>query len=110
MISVSIGFSIPDRQEIPLGARLMGPHCPEARYRAKWGIPVSSAGFGRAADWPGKFASRTAQLRDLVMSAKRIWPTRTGLTFAARELGIDRPPGPCCTLRHCAERYLRPLK
>lgn len=101
MISVSIGFSIPD-SKIPWGPGFMGPIAERVRREA--GIPVSSAwGFGEP--HIAEKAVKDGQL-DLVMVGKAHLANPHWAYFAARELGIDKPswtlPAPYA---HWLERY-----
>lgn len=101
MISVSIGFSIPD-SKIPWAPGFMGPIA--ERVRREVGIPVSSAwGFGEPQI--AEKAVKDGQL-DLVMVGKAHLANPHWSYFAARELGIDKPswtlPAPYA---HWLERY-----
>ena len=101
MISVSIGFSIPDAN-IPWGPAFLGPIAQRVRREAD--IPVSSAwGFGTP-DLAEK-AVADGQL-DLVMVGKAHLADPHWSYYAARELGIDRAswtlPAPYA---HWLERY-----
>ncbi|UWE16337.1 NADH:flavin oxidoreductase/NADH oxidase [Herbaspirillum huttiense] len=101
MISVTIGFTIPDVQ-IPWGPAFLGPIAKRVREEA--GVPVSSAwGFGTPE--LAERAVKDGQL-DLVMVgrshlANPHWPYQ-----AAKELGVERPswtlPAPYA---HWLERY-----
>ncbi|TKI07797.1 NADH:flavin oxidoreductase/NADH oxidase [Martelella alba] len=101
MLSVSIGFSIPDAN-IPWGPAFMGPIAQRVRKEAD--IPVSSAwGFGTPA--LAEQAVAEGQL-DLVMVGRAHLADPHWSYAAARELGIDRPswtlPAPYA---HWLERY-----
>jgi 2,4-dienoyl-CoA reductase-like NADH-dependent reductase (Old Yellow Enzyme family) len=101
MISVTIGFTIPEVQ-IPWGPAFLGPIAQRVREEA--GVPVSSAwGFGTPE--LAERAVKEGQL-DLVMVGRSHlvnphWPYQ-----AARELGVERPswtlPAPYA---HWLERY-----
>jgi len=85
MMSVSIGFTIPDTN-IPWGPAFMGPIAERVRREA--GIPVSSAwGFGTP-----EIAERVVKegQLDLVMVGKAHLADPHWAYFAARELGVDR--------------------
>jgi 2,4-dienoyl-CoA reductase-like NADH-dependent reductase (Old Yellow Enzyme family) len=104
MVSVSIGFTIPDAT-IPWGPAFMAPIA--ARIRREAGIPVSSAwGFG--APELADAAVRNEQL-DLVMVARAHLENPNWPYFAARQIKKARPdwvlPAPYA---HWLERYHRP--
>jgi 2,4-dienoyl-CoA reductase-like NADH-dependent reductase (Old Yellow Enzyme family) len=101
MLSVSIGFTIPEAK-IPWAPAFMGPIAERVRREA--GIPVSSAwGFGT----PGiaEQVVKDGQL-DLVMVGKAHLANPHWAYFAAKELGVDRAswtlPAPYA---HWLERY-----
>ena len=101
MMSVSIGFTIPDTN-IPWGPAFMGPLAERVRREA--GVPVSSAwGFGTPAI--AEQVVRDGQL-DLVMVGKAHLANPHWAYFAAKELGVTRPswtlPAPYA---HWLERY-----
>lgn len=85
MMSVSIGFTIPDTN-IPWGPAFMGPIAERVRREAD--VPVSSAwGFGTP-----EIAERVVKegQLDLVMVGKAHLANPHWAYFAARELGVDR--------------------
>ena len=101
MISVSMGFTIPD-VAIPWGPAFMGPIAERVRREA--GVPVSSAwGFGTPA-----IAERVVkdEQLDLVMVGKAHLANPHWAYFAAKELGVERAswtlPAPYA---HWLERY-----
>jgi len=101
MISVSMGFTIPD-VSIPWGPAFMGPIAERVRKEA--GVPVSSAwGFGTP-----EIAERVVKEEqlDLVMVGKAHLANPHWAYFAARELKVDRAswtlPAPYA---HWLERY-----
>jgi 2,4-dienoyl-CoA reductase-like NADH-dependent reductase (Old Yellow Enzyme family) len=101
MISVSVGFTIPDTS-IPWGPAFMGPVAERVRREA--GVPVSSAwGFGTP-----EIAERVVreQQLDLVMVGRAHLANPHWAYFAAKELGVDRAswtlPAPYA---HWLERY-----
>lgn len=101
MISVSMGFTIPD-VSIPWGPAFMGPIAERVRREA--GVPVSSAwGFGTPA-----IAERVVKEEqlDVVMVGKAHLANPHWAYFAAKELGVDRAswtlPAPYA---HWLERY-----
>ena len=101
MISVSMGFTIPD-VSIPWGPAFMGPIAQRVRKEA--GVPVSSAwGFGTP-----EIAERVVKEEqlDLVMVGKAHLANPHWAYFAARELKVDRAswtlPAPYA---HWLERY-----
>ena len=101
MISVSVGFTIPDTS-IPWGPAFMGPV--SERVRREVGVPVSSAwGFGTPA--LAEQAVKDGQL-DLVMVGKAHLANPHWAYFAAKELGVERAswtlPAPYA---HWLERY-----
>ena len=101
MISVSVGFTIPDTA-IPWGPAFMGPVAERVRREA--GVPVSSAwGFGTPTI--AEQVVRDQQL-DLVMVGRAHLANPHWAYFAAKELGVDRAswtlPAPYA---HWLERY-----
>ena len=101
MISVSMGFTIPDTS-IPWGPAFMGPIAQRVRKEA--GVPVSSAwGFGTPA-----IAQQVVQDEqlDVVMVGKAHLANPHWTYFAAKELGLPRAswtmPAPYA---HWLERY-----
>jgi len=101
MISVSVGFTIPETS-IPWGPAFMGPVAERVRREA--GVPVSSAwGFGTP-----EIAERVVkeQQLDLVMVGRAHLANPHWAYFAAKELGIERAawtlPAPYA---HWLERY-----
>ncbi|USX24445.1 NADH:flavin oxidoreductase/NADH oxidase [Oxalobacteraceae bacterium OTU3CINTB1] len=101
MISVSVGFTIPDTS-IPWGPAFMGPVAERVRREA--GVPVSSAwGFGTPAI--AEQVVRDQQL-DLVMVGRAHLANPHWAYFAAKELGVERAswtlPAPYA---HWLERY-----
>ena len=101
MISVSMGFTIPDTS-IPWGPAFMGPIAQRVRNEA--GVPVSSAwGFGTPA-----IAQQVVQDEqlDVVMVGKAHLANPHWTYFAAKELGLPRAswtmPAPYA---HWLERY-----
>lgn len=101
MISVSMGFTIPDTS-IPWGPAFMGPIAERVRKEA--GVPVSSAwGFGTPA-----IAQQVVQDEqlDVVMVGKAHLANPHWTYFAAKELGLPRAswtmPAPYA---HWLERY-----
>ncbi|MCM2567860.1 NADH:flavin oxidoreductase/NADH oxidase [Janthinobacterium kumbetense] len=101
MISVSMGFTIPD-VAIPWGPAFMGPIAERVRREA--GVPVSSAwGFGTPA-----IAERVVkdEQLDVVMVGKAHLANPHWAYFAAKELGVERAswalPAPYA---HWLERY-----
>ncbi|MEX0141036.1 NADH:flavin oxidoreductase/NADH oxidase [Massilia sp. LMS1-1-1.1] len=101
MISVSMGFTIPD-VSIPWGPAFMGPIAERVRREA--GVPVSSAwGFGTPA-----IAERVVkdEQLDVVMVGKAHLANPHWAYFAAKELGVERAswtlPAPYA---HWLERY-----
>ena len=101
MISVSMGFTIPDTS-IPWGPAFMGPIAQRVRKEA--GVPVSSAwGFGTPA-----IAQQVVQDEqlDVVMVGKAHLANPHWTYFAAKELGLERAswtmPAPYA---HWLERY-----
>lgn len=101
MLSVSVGFTIPDTT-IPWGPAFMGPIAERVRREA--GVPVSSAwGFGTPA-----IAERVVKEEqlDLVMVGKAHLANPHWAYFAAKELGVERAswvmPAPYA---HWLERY-----
>ena len=101
MISVSMGFTIPD-VAIPWGPAFMGPIAERVRKEA--GVPVSSAwGFGTPA-----IAERVVkdEQLDVVMVGKAHLANPHWAYFAAKELGVERAswvmPAPYA---HWLERY-----
>ncbi|APA69520.1 NADH:flavin oxidoreductase/NADH oxidase [Janthinobacterium sp. 1_2014MBL_MicDiv] len=101
MISVSMGFTIPD-VTIPWGPAFMGPIAERVRREA--GVPVSSAwGFGTPA-----IAERVVKEEqlDLVMVGKAHLANPHWAYFAAKELKVERAswtlPAPYA---HWLERY-----
>ena len=101
MISVSVGFTIPDTA-IPWGPAFMGPVAERVRREA--GVPVSSAwGFGTPTI--AEQVVREQQL-DLVMVGRAHLANPHWAYFAAKELGVDRAswtlPAPYA---HWLERY-----
>jgi 2,4-dienoyl-CoA reductase-like NADH-dependent reductase (Old Yellow Enzyme family) len=101
MVSVSIGFTIPETS-IPWGPAFMGPIAERVRREAD--IPVSSAwGFGTPAI--ADQVVRDKQL-DIVMIGRAHLADPHWPYAAAKELGIDRPawilPAPYA---HWLERY-----
>ena len=101
MISVSMGFTIPD-VAIPWGPAFMGPIAERVRREA--GVPVSSAwGFGTPAI--AEKVVQDAQL-DVVMVGKAHLANPHWAYFAAKELGVERAswvmPAPYA---HWLERY-----
>lgn len=101
MISVSMGFTIPDTS-IPWGPAFMGPIAERVRNEA--GVPVSSAwGFGTPTI--AEQVVRDEQL-DVVMVGKAHLANPHWAYFAAKELGLERAswtmPAPYA---HWLERY-----
>ena len=101
MVSVSIGFTIPEAS-IPWGPAFMGPV--SERVRREAGVPVSSAwGFGTPS--LAEQAIKAEQL-DLVMVGKAHLANPHWAYFAAKELGVARAswtlPAPYA---HWLERY-----
>ncbi|MDO8052311.1 NADH:flavin oxidoreductase/NADH oxidase [Janthinobacterium sp. SUN211] len=101
MISVSMGFTIPD-VAIPWGPAFMGPIAERVRREA--GVPVSSAwGFGTPAI--AERVVKEGQL-DVVMVGKAHLANPHWAYFAAKELGVERAswtlPAPYA---HWLERY-----
>ena len=101
MISVSVGFTIPDTS-IPWGPAFMGPVAERVRREA--GVPVSSAwGFGTPAI--AEQVVRDQQL-DVVMVGRAHLANPHWAYFAAKELGVERAswtlPAPYA---HWLERY-----
>ena len=101
MISVSMGFTIPDTT-IPWGPAFMGPIAERVRKEA--GVPVSSAwGFGTPAI--AEQVVKDEQL-DVVMVGKAHLANPHWTYFAAKELGLPRAswtmPAPYA---HWLERY-----
>jgi len=101
MISVSMGFTIPDTN-IPWGPAFMGPIA--GRVRNEAGVPVSSAwGFGTPAI--AEQVVKDEQL-DVVMVGKAHLANPHWAYFAAKELGLPRAswtmPAPYA---HWLERY-----
>jgi hypothetical protein len=101
MLSVSIGFTIPETN-IPWAPSFMGPIAERVRREAD--IPVSSAwGFGTPAI--AEKVLKDGQL-DVVMVGRAHLANPHWAYFAARELGIDRAswtlPAPYA---HWLERY-----
>ena len=101
MISVSMGFTIPDTT-IPWGPAFMGPIAERVRREA--GVPVSSAwGFGTPAI--AEQVVKDEQL-DVVMVGKAHLANPHWTYFAAKELGLPRAswtmPAPYA---HWLERY-----
>ena len=101
MISVSMGFTIPDAT-IPWGPAFMGPIAERVRNEA--GVPVSSAwGFGTPAI--AEQVVKDEQL-DVVMVGKAHLANPHWAYFAAKELGLPRAswtmPAPYA---HWLERY-----
>ena len=101
MISVSMGFTIPDTT-IPWGPAFMGPIAERVRREA--GVPVSSAwGFGTPAI--AEQVVKDEQL-DVVMVGKAHLANPHWAYFAAKELGLPRAswtmPAPYA---HWLERY-----
>ncbi|MGK5027733.1 NADH:flavin oxidoreductase/NADH oxidase [Janthinobacterium sp. RB2R34] len=101
MISVSMGFTIPDTN-IPWGPAFMGPIAERVRREA--GVPVSSAwGFGTPAI--AEQVVKDEQL-DVVMVGKAHLANPHWAYFAAKELGLPRAswtmPAPYA---HWLERY-----
>ncbi|MCC7703295.1 NADH:flavin oxidoreductase/NADH oxidase [Janthinobacterium sp. GW460P] len=101
MISVSMGFTIPD-VSIPWGPAFMGPIAERVRREA--GVPVSSAwGFGTP-----EIAERVVKEEqlDVVMVGKAHLANPHWAYFAAKELGVERAswtlPAPYA---HWLERY-----
>jgi len=101
MISVSMGFTIPD-VSIPWGPAFMGPIAERVRREA--GVPVSSAwGFGTPV-----IAERVVKEEqlDVVMVGKAHLANPHWAYFAAKELGVERAswtlPAPYA---HWLERY-----
>ncbi|MGK5033408.1 NADH:flavin oxidoreductase/NADH oxidase [Janthinobacterium sp. MDT1-19] len=101
MLSVSMGFTIPD-VAIPWGPAFMGPIAERVRREA--GVPVSSAwGFGTPA-----IAERVVKEEqlDVVMVGKAHLANPHWAYFAAKELGVERAswtlPAPYA---HWLERY-----
>ncbi|MGX9714615.1 NADH:flavin oxidoreductase/NADH oxidase [Janthinobacterium lividum] len=101
MLSVSMGFTIPD-VAIPWGPAFMGPIAERVRREA--GVPVSSAwGFGTPA-----IAERVVkdEQLDVVMVGKAHLANPHWAYFAAKELGVERAswtlPAPYA---HWLERY-----
>ena len=101
MLSVSMGFTIPD-VAIPWGPAFMGPIAERVRREA--GVPVSSAwGFGTPAI--AERVVKNEQL-DVVMVGKAHLANPHWAYFAAKELGVERAswtlPAPYA---HWLERY-----
>jgi len=101
MISVSMGFTIPDTS-IPWGPAFMGPIAERVRNEA--GVPVSSAwGFGTPTI--AEQVVKDEQL-DVVMVGKAHLANPHWAYFAAKELGLERAswtmPAPYA---HWLERY-----
>lgn len=101
MISVTIGFTIPEVQ-IPWGPAFLGPIAKRVREEA--GVPVSSAwGFGTPE--LAERAVKEGQL-DLVMVGRSHLANPHWTYQAAKELGVERPswtlPAPYA---HWLERY-----
>ena len=101
MLSVSMGFTIPD-VSIPWGPAFMGPIAERVRREA--GVPVSSAwGFGTPAI--AERVIKEEQL-DVVMVGKAHLANPHWAYFAAKELGVERAswtlPAPYA---HWLERY-----
>nr|WP_315400979.1 NADH:flavin oxidoreductase/NADH oxidase [uncultured Duganella sp.] len=101
MVSVSVGFTVPDTA-IPWGPAFMGPVAERVRREA--GVPVSSAwGFGTPAI--AEQVVRDGQL-DLVMVGRAHLANPHWAYFAAKELGVERAawtlPAPYA---HWLERY-----
>ena len=101
MLSVSMGFTIPD-VAIPWGPAFMGPIAERVRREA--GVPVSSAwGFGTPAI--AERVVKNEQL-DVVMVGKAHLGNPHWAYFAAKELGVERAswtlPAPYA---HWLERY-----
>lgn len=101
MLSVSMGFTIPD-VAIPWGPAFMGPIAERVRREA--GVPVSSAwGFGTPT-----IAERVVkdEQLDVVMVGKAHLANPHWAYFAAKELGVERAswtlPAPYA---HWLERY-----
>ncbi len=101
MISVSVGFTIPETS-IPWGPAFMGPVT--ERVRREVGVPVSSAwGFGTP-----EIAERVVkeQQLDVVMVGRAHLANPHWAYFAAKELGVERAswtlPAPYA---HWLERY-----
>ena len=101
MISVTIGFTIPETN-IPWGPAFLGPVVERVRREAD--VPVSSAwGFGTP-----EIAERVVkeQQLDLVMVGRGHLVNPHWTYFAAKELGVERPswtlPAPYA---HWLERY-----
>ncbi|WP_050467510.1 NADH:flavin oxidoreductase/NADH oxidase [Herbaspirillum chlorophenolicum] len=101
MISVTIGFTIPETN-IPWGPAFLGPVAERVRREAD--VPVSSAwGFGTP-----EIAERVVkeQQLDLVMVGRAHLVNPHWTYFAAKELGVERPswtlPAPYA---HWLERY-----
>jgi 2,4-dienoyl-CoA reductase-like NADH-dependent reductase (Old Yellow Enzyme family) len=101
MISVSVGFTIPDTS-IPWGPAFMGPVAERVRREAA--VPVSSAwGFGTPA-----IAEQVVrdEVLDLVMVGRAHLANPHWAYFAAKELGVERAswtlPAPYA---HWLERY-----
>ncbi|MFJ3045957.1 NADH:flavin oxidoreductase/NADH oxidase [Herbaspirillum chlorophenolicum] len=101
MISVTIGFTIPETN-IPWGPAFLGPVAERVRREAD--VPVSSAwGFGTP-----EIAERVVkeQQLDLVMVGRGHLVNPHWTYFAAKELGVERPswtlPAPYA---HWLERY-----
>ena len=101
MLSVSMGFTIPD-VSIPWGPAFMGPIAERVRREA--GVPVSSAwGFGTPV-----IAERVVKEEqlDVVMVGKAHLANPHWAYFAAKELGVERAswtlPAPYA---HWLERY-----
>ena len=101
MLSVSMGFTIPD-VSIPWGPAFMGPIAERVRREA--GVPVSSAwGFGTPT-----IAERVVKEEqlDVVMVGKAHLANPHWAYFAAKELGVERAswvmPAPYA---HWLERY-----
>ena len=101
MLSVSMGFTVPD-VAIPWGPAFMGPIAERVRREA--GVPVSSAwGFGTPA-----IAERVVKEEqlDVVMVGKAHLANPHWAYFAAKELGVERAswtlPAPYA---HWLERY-----
>ncbi|MGI4847492.1 MAG: NADH:flavin oxidoreductase/NADH oxidase [Janthinobacterium lividum] len=101
MISVSVGFTIPETS-IPWGPAFMGPVA--ARVKREAGVPVSSAwGFGTP-----QIAQQMVEegTLDLVMVGRAHLANPHWAYFAAKELGVERAswtlPAPYA---HWLERY-----
>lgn len=101
MISVSMGFTIPDTS-IPWGPAFLGPIAERVRREAD--VPVASAwGFGTPD--VAQRAVETGQL-DLVMVGKAHLANPHWAYAAARELGVDRASWTLpASYAHWLERY-----